>query len=258
MSDKRIRSLRSIDAPAFGVLITFHSPELIELYGRLGFDWLLLDAEHTPLSPETCRELTRAAELVGLHCVVRVPEIRASVIELFLDVGISGILASSVESADDVHALIAAVKFAPDGSRGSAPISRAAQFGLVPPADHARRANELTLTAALIESRRAIEQLDSILTIPELDYVAVGPNDLSASLGLAGGASNPRLRAVVDAAQRSIRTAGKKQLAVVADAEAARRAAADGVMLVAVPDAVLIANAGKDFLAVAQARKPES
>jgi 4-hydroxy-2-oxoheptanedioate aldolase len=75
-------------------------------------------------------------------------------------------------------------------SYGVAPISRAAQFGLLPPADHMRQANELTMVAALIESRPAIERLDSILAIPQLDYVANGPNDLGLSLGVAGGASN--------------------------------------------------------------------
>jgi len=256
MSDGGMRNLRSIDAPAFGVLITFHSPELIELYGRLGFQWLLLDAEHTPLSPGICRELTRAAELVGMPCVVRVPEIRASMIEAFLDVGVSGILASGVESASDVRALIAAVKFAPLGSRGSAPISRAARFGLVPPAEHMARANELTMVAALIESRRALEELDSILAIQELDYVAIGPNDLGLSLGIAGGASHPQVSALVDAAQRSFKISGKRQLAVAVDAPAAQRAVADGATLIAVPDASLIASAGQDFLSRAGQNHP--
>jgi len=253
MSERGIRSLRSVDAPAFGVLLTFHCPELVELYGLLGFDWLLLDAEHTPLNSAACRELTRAADLVGLRCVVRVPEVRASVIESFLDVGVSGILAGGVESADDVRTLIAAVKFAPQGSRGSAPISRAAQFGTVSLPDHARRANELTMIAALIESRHGIEQLESILAIPELDYIAIGPNDLGLSLGVAGGAGNLQVRTLVEAAQRSINATAKGQLAVVADAAAARRAVAGGAMLIAVPDATLIANAGKEF--VTQARR---
>lgn len=248
MSNGASRNLRSIDAPAFGVLITFHSTELIELYGRLGFQWLLLDAEHTPLSPGICRELTRAAELVGMPCVVRVPEIRPSLIEAFLDVGVSGILASGVESATDVRALIAAVKFAPLGSRGSAPISRAARFGLLPPAEHMARANEQTIVAALIESRPAIEELDAVLAIPELDYVAIGPNDLGLSMGIAGGASHPQVSALVSAAQESLRNAGKRQLAVAADPAAAQRAVADGATLIAVPDASLIASAGKDFL----------
>jgi 2-keto-3-deoxy-L-rhamnonate aldolase RhmA len=251
MSENRNRNLRSIDARTYGVLITFHSPELVELYGELGFQWLLLDAEHTPLSAGTCRELTRAADLVGMPCMVRLPEIRASTIEGFLDVGVSGVLASGVESADDVHALIDIIKFPPHGRRGSASISRAARFGLLPPAEHMRRSNESTMVAALIESRRAIDELDAILAIRELDCVAIGPNDLGLSLGLVGGESHPQVRTLVDGAQQSIRTAGKRQLAVATDAAAVHRAVTEGATLIAVPDASLIASAGRDFLSQA-------
>jgi 2-keto-3-deoxy-L-rhamnonate aldolase RhmA len=212
-----IRRLRSVDSPAFGVLVTLQSFELIELYGRLGFEWLLLDAEHAALTPGNCRELTRAADLVGIPCVVRIPQIRASTIEGFLDIGVSGILASHVQSSADVRGVIA-------------------------------QANERTAVCALIESQRAIDELDSILAIPELDYVAIGPNDLGRSLGVSGGASNPQVSALVEAAQRSIKKAGKRQLTVVADAAAAQRAAADGATLIAVPDATLIRSAGREFL----------
>jgi 4-hydroxy-2-oxoheptanedioate aldolase len=218
VSNRVVRNLRALDAPAIGVLVTFQCVELVELYGRLGFDWLMLDAEHAPLSAQTCRELTRAANGAGLPCVVRVPEIRPGVIESLLDAGASGILASGVESAGDVRPLIAA-------------------------------ANELTLTAALIESRRAIEQLDSILAIPELDCVAVGPNDLGLSIGTTEGARDQRVRMLVDVADRAIAAAGKKRMTVVSDPEAVSRAIAGGAMLIAVPDSTLIAHAGNEFVA---------
>ena len=221
MSDRAALNLHSLDAPALGVVVTFHCLELVEIYGLLGFDWLLLDAERAPLSPRTCRELTRAADRAGLPCVVRAPEIRPSVIEGFLDAGARGILASGVESADDVRMLIAA-------------------------------ANELTLIGALIESRRAIEQLDSILAIPELDCVAIGPNDLGLSIGTTEGARDQRVRMLVDVADRAIAAAGKKRMTVVVDAEAVSQAIDGGALLIAVPDATLIAHAGEEFVARAR------
>jgi 4-hydroxy-2-oxoheptanedioate aldolase len=254
VSDRAVLNLRSPNAPAIGVLVTFHCAELVELYGLLGFTWLLLDAEHAPLGPQTCRELVRAADLAKLPCVVRVPEIRPSMIEGFLDAGVSGILASDVQSADDVRALVAAVRFAPSGRRGSAPIARAARFGLLASTQYMQQANELVLIAALLESRRAIEQLDAILAVPELDCVAVGPNDLGLSLGIADGLRNPQVRALVDRAGQAIGAAGKKRMAVVADAAAAGQAIATGTMLIAVPDAKLVAHAGMEFIARAQRR----
>jgi 4-hydroxy-2-oxoheptanedioate aldolase len=133
-----------------------------------------------PLSPQVCRELTRAADLAGLPCVVRAPEIRPSVIEAFLDAGACGIVASAVESADDVRALIAA-------------------------------AREPTLIGALIESRRAIDQLDSILAVPELDCVAVGPNDLGRSIGTTEGARDHRVRMLIDVAVAPSLLPGKSE-----------------------------------------------
>jgi 2-keto-3-deoxy-L-rhamnonate aldolase RhmA len=221
VSNRVSRNLRSLDAPAIGVLVTFHCADLVALYGRLGFDWLLLDAEHVPLSPQVCGELTRAADLAGLPCVVRAPEIRTSLIKDFLDAGACGILASAVESAEDVRALIAAV-------------------------------NGPTLTGALIESRRAIDQLDSILAVPELDCVAVGPNDLGRSIGTTEGARDQRVRMLVETADRAIAAAGKKRMTVVVDAEAASRAIDGGALLIAVPDATLIEHAGKEFIARAR------
>jgi 2-keto-3-deoxy-L-rhamnonate aldolase RhmA len=227
VSDRAVLDLRSLDAPAVGVLVTFHCAGLVELYGRLGFTWLLLDAEHAPLSPQTCRELTRAADPAGLPCVVRVPEIRPSVIEDFLDAGVAGILASHVESAEDVRALAAA-------------------------------ANERILIAALLESRRAMEQLDTILAVPELDCAAVGPNDLGLSLGIADGPLNPQVRALVDHAYRAIDAAGKKRMTVVADAAAAGQAIAEGMLLIAVPDTRLIAHAGTEFIRKALPSSPSA
>jgi 2-keto-3-deoxy-L-rhamnonate aldolase RhmA len=221
VSDRAALNLHSLDAPALGVLVTLHCAELVELYGLLGFTWLLLDAEHAPLDPRMCRELIRAADLARLPCVVRVPEIRQSVIEGFIDAGARGILASGVESADDVRVVIAA-------------------------------ANELTLIGALIESRRAIEQLDSILAIPELDCVAIGPNDLGLSIGTTDGARDLRVRMLVDFVDRAIAAAGKKRMTVVVDAEAVSQAIDGGALLIAVPDATLISHAGKEFVARAR------
>jgi 2-keto-3-deoxy-L-rhamnonate aldolase RhmA len=152
---------------------------------------------------------------------VRAPEIRQSAIEGFLDAGARGILASKVESADDVRVLIAAAEVS----------------------------NEPPLIGALIEARRAIEQLDSILAVPELDCVAVGPNDLGRSIGATEGARDARVRALVAVADRAIAAAGKKRMTVVFDAEGATQALDAGAMLIAVPEATLINQAGKEFVA---------
>jgi 4-hydroxy-2-oxoheptanedioate aldolase len=245
----RLQSLRPNDGVAWGVHLSFLCPEVIEFCGVLGFRWLFLDAEHTPLDRRLCRELVRAADVVGMPCMVRVPQIEASVIEGFLESGVVGIMAPNVASATQVQALMAAVKFTPEGACHASAMSRAASYGLPqPPEEFARLVNQATFTAALIESQAGIDQLDAIVAVPGLDYVSVGPNDLGLSLRLTGGMANPQVRAIVAGARARIKASGKPQIAVVGDAAQAREAVTTGATLVAVCDTALLAGAGRSFL----------
>ena len=237
------------DETAWGIHLSFLCPEVIEFCGLLGFKWLLLDAEHGSLNHHLSRELVRAADVAGMFCIVRVPEISASVIEGFLDAGAVGILAPNVSTVSQAQALVAAVKFSPEGVRGSAPRSRAANYGLTQsPSDYCRRANEATLAAALIETQQGIDELESIMAVPGLDYIAIGPNDLGLSLGIDGGMADPTVHAIVEGAQARIAAYGKPQISVVVDSDQARKAAAGGTTLIAIPDTVLFADAGRAFL----------
>jgi 2-keto-3-deoxy-L-rhamnonate aldolase RhmA len=234
-----------------GVHLSFLCPELVEFFGYLGFQWLFLDAEHTPLNHHLARELIRAADGVAMPCLVRVPQINSSVIEGFLDAGAQGIIAPNVTSVAEARALVAAVKFSPRGDRGSAPKSRAARYGLGPAAgDFHEAANRTTRTVALIESQGGVDHLDGIMDVPGLDYVAIGANDLGLSLGIVGGTADARVRAVVDGVQARISARGKPQLVVVPDAEQVRKAVAEGAQLIAIPDTNLVAASGRAFLAV--------
>jgi 4-hydroxy-2-oxoheptanedioate aldolase len=249
MNAPGLKELRSKQGVAWGLHLGFLCPEIVEFAGRLGFTWLFLDAEHTPVTPASCRELVRAADVVGMPCLVRVPEIRASVIEGFLDVGVLGILAPAVATADEARALVAAVKFSPEGMRGAASRSRAAGYGVAQrPEEYCALANRLTFTAALIENQSGVDHLEDIMGVPGIDAIAIGPNDLGFSLGIAGGMADPRVRTLVESAQARIRSRGKPQLTVVSDAPQARRAVAAGATLVAVSDAALLATAGRSFL----------
>lgn len=244
-----IPALLKEDRAAFGVYCGFFCVELIEAYGALGFEWLFLDAQHTPLNPLASRELVRAADLAGLPCIVRVPAIEAATIEGYLDVGAAGIIAPDVHSVADAQALVSAVKFAPLGKRGAAARARAAQYGLVgTPAEYFSRANELTFTVALIESQQGLDALEAIMAVPGIDAIGIGANDLGLSMGTDAGIKDPRVRALVENAQARIKAVGKPQMAVVNDAQQGRAAVEAGARLVATPDFALLAGAGRAFL----------
>jgi 4-hydroxy-2-oxoheptanedioate aldolase len=204
---------------SFGLYLSFLCPQIIELCGQLGFEWLFLDAERLPLPPHACRDLVCAADVAGMPCLVRVPELEPSVIAEFLDAGVRGILAPRIGSAHDARALVAAVKVSPR-----------------------------TFAAALVETRSGLDHLDEIAAVPGLDYIAIGPNDLGRSMGIADGLANPQVQGLVDGAQARLRALGKPQVAVASDVKQAHAAVTAGATLVAVPDSALLAGAGRVFL----------
>jgi 4-hydroxy-2-oxoheptanedioate aldolase len=244
---------------SLGVHLSFLNADLVEACGNLGFHWLFLDGERTPVTPSNCRDLVRAADLTGMFCMARVTSVNPTEIEGYLDAGVVGILAPNISSADEAEALVSAVKFPVRGHRRAASHSRAAGFGLSDQTDpltlaanggHARGflvANAATFTGALIESREGIEHLDEILAVPGLDYIALGPNDLALSLA-SDNSEHPRVKSVLDAARRRLQAAGRPQIAVVAENRCASDAVAHGATLVAIPDATLFNSAGFRFL----------
>jgi 2-keto-3-deoxy-L-rhamnonate aldolase RhmA len=206
---------------SLGVHLSFLSPNVVEVFGRIGFHWLFLDAQRAPVTPDSCRELIHAADRVGMFCLTRVSAIDAAEIAGYLDAGVCGILAPNIDSVQEAEALVAAVKSAP-------------------------QAMDATFVAALIESEAGIEQIEAIMAVAGIDYIALGPNDLALSLGTAR--DDPRVETLLDRTGERVRAAGKPQIAVVSNEHGAREAIAQGATLIAISDAALISCAGVSFL----------
>jgi 4-hydroxy-2-oxoheptanedioate aldolase len=251
-------SVRGPNEVVLGVHLSLLNAELVKLCGLLGFKWLFLDAQRTPLTPALSHELVRAADLTGMFCLVRVSYLDVAQIQGFLNAGAAGIIAASISNAADARALVNAVKFPPQGTRGESPRSRegghdlsnfsgAGGHATSPAPCCCLEANGATCAAALIESPRGIEHLQDILAVPGLDYIAFGPNDLALSLG-AVSSKDTSVRALLDAAGEQLRAAGKPRIEVVLDAAEGQLAAADGATLIAVPDTALLRAAGSQFL----------
>lgn len=244
-----LKAACTADRPLLGVHLSLRVPEVIEHCGLLGFRWVFLDAEHQPLSPENCYPLVTAAQLHGMPCIVRVPRLDAHVIEQFLDAGVLGIALPQVNSAAMARSLINAVKFAPQGTRGAACRSRAANYGLIEsPAEYYERANRSVVTVALVESREGVDALDELVTAPGIDYFAIGANDLGLSMGIRAGAEDPQVSAAIATACHSIKQARKPLLAVASTIEQARVAEENGARLIAVPDVALLKISATGFL----------
>jgi 2-keto-3-deoxy-L-rhamnonate aldolase RhmA len=245
----RLQHKRQANQTAFGVYLSFLCPEIVEFFGYLGFDWLFLDAEHTPLNHHLGRDLIRAADGVGLGCIVRVPSIEASCIEGFLDAGADGVIGPNVSSAAQARELVSAVKFAPDGTRGAASRTRAARYGAgLKVSDFYHEANQRTFAIALIESQAGLDQLEAIADVPQIGYIGIGANDLGLSLGVTEGNANPRVQQLISSGQTRLRAVGARELVVVSDAYQSRAAEARGCALIAIPDTALVASSAYAFL----------
>ncbi len=176
--------------PLFGPFCKSSDAGVIEALGHAGFDFVILDMEHGPNTVETIQQLLRAAEVVGILPVVRVPAADAEMISKVLDVGAAGVQIPQIASAEDVEAARRAAKFAPSGERGVCRFVRAAGYSSTEKNEYFKEANEALLVIQ-VEGQAASDNLEHILDVPGPDVVFIGPYDLSQSLGVPGQIEHP-------------------------------------------------------------------
>jgi 4-hydroxy-2-oxoheptanedioate aldolase len=201
MQNNRMKTKLLSGAPVFGVSVMIPSPQLVEMLGAFGFDWVLLDCEHGTLTLESVELMAMAAEASGMTAIARPATRSADHILQVLDRGVMGVQVPHVNTAADAREVVQAVKYHPLGRRGLAAGTRAASYdahGTM--ADYVRAANEATLIAIQLEEREAIDNLEELLQVPGVDVFFVGPSDLSQSMGHPG---NPRAAPVAEAINRS-------------------------------------------------------
>jgi 2-keto-3-deoxy-L-rhamnonate aldolase RhmA len=162
-----------------GTFVGLGHPDITEILSRLGFDWILLDAEHSPLGFETIQQMIQAMN--GTDCIPIVrPQWNDPVqIKRILDIGAYGVLIPWVNSKREAENAVRACKYPPEGIRGFGP-RRAGMFD----PHYFETANKETLVAVQIETELALNNLDEILSVPGIDACYIGPYDLSCSLGL--------------------------------------------------------------------------
>jgi len=190
-----------------GLWCSLSSHYAIELVAGSGFDWLLLDTEHSPNDLESVLTQLQAAAPYPAHPVVRVPWNDMVTIKRFLDIGAQSILIPYVQNAEEAKAAVAYTRYPPAGVRGVAGGTRATRFGRIK--DYAKRAHEEICVLVQVETQTALDNLEKIAAVEGVDGVFIGPADLHASLGYPGETNNPKVMPVIDDAVRRIRKAGK-------------------------------------------------
>jgi 4-hydroxy-2-oxoheptanedioate aldolase len=190
-----------------GLWSSLSSHYAVEVVAGAGFDWILLDLEHSPNDLESLLAQLQAAAPYPTSAVVRVPWNDMVTIKRVLDVGAQSLLVPYVCSAEEARSAVAATRYPPAGVRGVAGTTRATRFGRI--RDYAKRAHEEICVLVQVETKAALEQLEAICAVEGVDGVFIGPADLHASLGYPGETANPAVLPLIEEAMRRIRRAGK-------------------------------------------------
>jgi 4-hydroxy-2-oxoheptanedioate aldolase len=200
------RALKANQAQ-IGLWSSLSSNYSVEVIAGAGFDWILLDCEHSPNDLESLLTQLQAAAPYPTHPVVRVPWNDMVTIKRVLDVGAQSLLIPYVSSAEEARAAVSHTRYPPAGVRGVAGTTRATRFGRVK--DYAKRAHEEICLLVQVETQAAVDNIEAICAVDGVDGVFIGPADLHASLGHTGEIANPKVKPLIDEAIKRIRKAGK-------------------------------------------------
>lgn len=229
-----------------GLWCSFSGGYAAEMVAGAGFDWLMFDTEHSPGGVETTLTQLQAVAPYPVSPVVRPASNDTVLIKKYLDIGAQTLLVPYVQSVEEAQAAVAAVRYPPEGVRGVAGTTRASGFGRVKDYHH-RAAAELCLLVQ-VETGQSLDRLEAIASVPGVDGVFIGPNDLAASLGHPGDAGHPEVVAAVEGAMRRLKAIGKPS-GIYTSPDFARRCIALGTTFAAVGGDVGILVKGADALA---------
>lgn len=192
--------------PPVGTWIMSASPLLAEAAGHAGFEWAVIDMEHSPLELGTVVHLLQAVAATPMLPVLRVPWNDTVTIKRVLDAGAQTLLVPFVQNAAEAAAAVAATRYPPQGVRGMAGMSRASRFGTLP--QYFQVANEQVAVIVQLETPAAMGELEAIAAIAGVDGLFVGPADLSGAMGLPGQLGHPQVLAAMAEAARRARALG--------------------------------------------------
>ena len=209
-----------------GTWIMSASPLVTEATGHAGFDWAVLDMEHTPLDMGGLVSLLQANLGSAMLPIVRVPWNDAVTIKRVLDCGAHTLLVPFVQNAEEAAAAVAATRYPPEGVRGMAAMSRASKFGTV--SDHFRHANTQVGVILQIETPTALANLEAIAAVPGVDALFLGPGDLSGTMGLPGQVGHPDVQAAMHDAACRARAVGMRIGTVMGQVEQVQQMRAAG------------------------------
>ena len=207
--------------PQIGMWSSLSSHIVAEILANAGFDWVLLDTEHSPNELPMVQAQLHAMVGGTASAVVRPAWNDMVLIKRYLDIGAQSLLIPYVQNADEAAEAVAAIRYPTRGVRGVAGVTRASRFGRV--ADYAKRAEEELCLLVQVENREGLENLEAIARTDGVDGVFIGPADLAAGLGHLGEQSHPEVQSAIRDAIGRIRACGKGAGILATDEASSRR-----------------------------------
>ncbi len=219
------------------LLATFvksRDPSVAEVLAAAGYDLIVADLEHSPLSVGDIEGIVRACDAHGVPVVVRLPASALGLCGQLLDCGVTGIQVSDVTSAQDAAAARAAVHYPPVGSRSLSLATRAGRFGAVSAGEHLTASLQSTVLVGQIESAEGVAAVGEILACDAFDALFIGPSDLSVSMGRPGDSRHPDVSGPIEVVIAATASHGTPLGIFCGSAGEARRWAERGLTLLAV------------------------
>jgi 4-hydroxy-2-oxoheptanedioate aldolase len=230
-----------------GIFSTLGSHNLVELLAGCGFDWLLLDTEHSPSDmPEIVSQLQAMAAFPS-SAIVRPAWLDMVLVKRYLDAGAQSLLFPCIQNADEAAAAVSFTRYPPRGVRGVSGSTRAASYGLN--GNYFRTAEDQICVLVQIETQQGLNNLDAIARVDGVDGVFIGPTDLAASMGHIGDALHPEVLAAIDDAFARLRRLGVPAGYLTLNEQEASRRIAQGVEFVGVAtDTSIITRGAKGLI----------
>jgi 4-hydroxy-2-oxoheptanedioate aldolase len=218
-----------------------------EIVSDSGFDWLLLDTEHSPNEIPGLLSQLQAVELGTATPIIRPAWNDAVLAKRCLDIGAQTLLFPYVQNAAEAKAAVASTRYPPDGIRGVSVAARASRYGRVP--GYLAKANSEICVLVQVETREAMNELDAIAAVEGVDGVFIGPSDLAASLGHLGNPAHPDVQAAIKDAVTRLKKVGKPAGILTGVEDEVRRYIEWGYLFVAVGSDVGLLAKAADTLA---------
>jgi 4-hydroxy-2-oxoheptanedioate aldolase len=186
-----------------GIFLSLGGDLLTECFGLCGFDWVMIDTEHSPNELDGVVRQLQVLAASPTHVIVRPAVGDAVLIKRLLDIGVMNLLIPDVRSAEQAAAVVRATRYPPNGIRGVSGNSRASRFGL--DQHYADHADQNICVIIQIESVEGLERIEDIAGVPGVDVVFIGAADLAASMGRPGQSEHADVQAAVDEALATLK-----------------------------------------------------